>query len=422
MMPFTLFCHLKTPKDAFGFFKEKNAAINGEGDSWSARYVFPGGLLRKEKKITINYDRKWCSPPNWPQQIAGMQNYVFQWKMEEATREKLTLLIPRFAFCLGMVNEPEITKGNDPRLDVMHALADHMLGVFFTPDALLDSQFRPIVSADGQSDPASILPAVPEMRIVIPDELLENIKHGHSPEDEDDDEDDDETEPPTARRVAGRLYTMTAVAARGLLDMNLSMGNRPAYSLEELQRWHERLDIADEVEPRENQILQTGAGQLERQDAIDSVWALEELVILAWALGLYPLPKYDELVNADDLLAHLSFLESDVCRRNLAQATLRPAEELVSYNHQIFAFNWRMVEFRLRPRSSDYANIVIAGRLFDLSWANLKQGDLTLQGKAIVEADTELIQTMNSLAAGRHRASNWLLGYARLYSRVSTDT
>lgn len=420
-MPFTLFCHLKTPKDALGFLKEHNAAIDGEGDNWNASYIFSGGLFRKDKKIAINYDRDWCSPPNWPKQIAGMQNYVLQWKMGDAVREKLTLLIRRFAFCLGMANEPEITKGNDPRLEIMHALAEYMDGLFFTPGALLDSQFRPFVSADGESDPTAVLPEVPEIKVEIPDGVLESIVLSPSPKAEDGAE-EDKPDPPTAHRVAKRLYSMTAIAARGLLDMNLAMGNRPAHSLEELQGWLEPLDVADEIEPYENRILNTTAGELGRQDAINSVWTLEGIGVLAWALGLYQLPKYDELVNTDHLLEHLSFLDSDACRRNLDEASLRTAEELGSYNNQIFALNWRMVDFRVRPQATDYANVVIAGGLFDLSWATLKNGDLSLQGKPIAEADSELIKTMNSLAVERHKASNWLLGYDRLYSRISTDT
>lgn len=420
-MPFTLFCHLKTPQEALEFLQQHGAAIDGDGDSWNASYIFPGRLFKKDKKIAINYDRDWCSPPNWPRQIAGMQNYVLQWPMDNAAREKLALLVRQFAFCLGIVNEPEITSGDDPRFEVMHALAEHMGGVFFTPGALLDSQFRPFASSDGESDPTAVMPKCPEIEIDVPNELLDDMQEDGSAEDEDGDE-EDEGEPPSPQRVAKRLYVMTAVAARGLIDMNLAMRNQPAYSMEELLSWVDELDVADEFEPHESRLLHTAAGQLGQQDAINSVWMLEGLVVLAWALGLYELPKYDELVDPDDLLEHLSFLDSLACRQNLAQASLRGMEELSSYNNQIFALDWRMVEFRIRPRSIDYANVAIAGQRFDLSWANLKNGDLALQSSPIAESESELIQTVQSLAVERHRASNWLLGAAALYSRVSADT
>lgn len=423
-MPFTLFCHLKTPKEAFEFLEGQSAATNTEGDSWSAKFVFPGGIFKKNREITINFDRDWCSPPNWPQQIAGMQNFVANWRADKTTQEQVMLLIRRFAFCLGVIDEPEIKKGDDPRLEIMHRLAGHLGGVIFTPGALLDSQFRPFYAVDGQVDPDATFPNLPEIRVEIPDGLLDEVKNGEIDAQDDplDDHADEEPEPPSAHRVAKRLYVNTAVVARGLLDMNLEMGNRPAYSLGELHDWLEHLDVTDEIERHEANILSTTAGHLVQQDTLKSVWTLEGLVVLAWALGLSELPKYDELVDTDQLLKRLSFLDPGACRQNLEQASLRPLKELVEYNNQIFALNWRMVDFRVRPRAVDYANVVIAGRLFDLSWATIKNGDLVLQGGPISEADPDLLQMINSLAVERHKASNWLLGFAHLYSHVSTDT
>jgi hypothetical protein len=52
---------------------------------------------------------------------------------------------------------------------------------------------------------------------------------------------------------------------------------------------------------------------------------------------------------------------------------------------------------------------------------SLRSGDLALQGAAIVEADAELVQLMNSAAMERHQASNWLSGHAELYSKTLYD-
>lgn len=406
-MPFTLFCHESAPEIALAFFEERNAVIKGDESNWDASYIFPGKLLQKKKTITFNYDRQWCSPPNWPTQIQGMQNFVSDFELDAERRDAVMRLVRQFKFCIGIVNEPEISAGDDPRLDVMHALAEHMGGVFFTPGALLDSHFRPFASSDGQFEPDAILPDVGEATGTTDDTSDEELPA---------------PEPPTAERIARRMYVLLALAARGLLDMNLEMGNEPAYRLDELQHWLEALEIDDEFEPQERQIVYSAERELARQDTINSVWHLEGLVVLAWALQLAELPAYDQLVETDNLLSALSLLDITMSQHKLAHPNLRSPNQLQTYNDQIFAFNWRLVDFRVRPEAIDYANVDFGYGKFDLSWATLKKSDLSLQGTPIAKADQELVQTMNSAAVERHKASNWLQGYGRLYSDVSTDT
>jgi hypothetical protein len=218
------------------------------------------------------------------------------------------------------------------------------------------------------------------------------------------------------------MYVLLALAARGLLDMNLRMNNQPAYRLHELHEWLEALDIADEMEAEEKRILYTEEGGLGERDTLNSVWSLEALVVLAWALELAELPAYDRLVETDDLLRALSLCNVPESKDKLARAKLRPVEELDRYNEQIFAYDWRMVDYRVRPQAVDYASVQVMSGGFDLSWAKLIDGDLALQGTPIHQADQDLVGAMNSLAMERHRASNWLCGYATLYSRITTDT
>ena len=308
-------------------------------------------------------------------------------------------MIPAFRFCIGIINEPEIEDGEDPRLDVMHALAEHMHGVFFAPGALLDSHFRAFAEAGNDVDPEAVIPGAPPETFG---------------EDEDDDED---CEPPDAERVAARAYVLAAVAARGLLDMNLMQGNSPAYRLDELQEWFGSLGIDDELEPEERKILETPEQQLPQQDVINSVWCLEALAVLAWALRLADLPPYDELVEVDEFLSTLGLLNPDKARANLATPQLRPRAELDRYNEQIWAYNWRMVDFRIRPKAVDYANVDFGSGPFDLDWAVLADGDLTLQGTPITKADPNLVRSATSTAQERHRASNWLTGQTHLFSQ-----
>jgi len=403
-MTFTLFCHLNPPADAAGFLRDNNAIIEGDASAWSATYVFPGKFLQKKKTITFNYDEEWCSPPNWPKQILGMMNHIGEFQMEEAIRKKVMRLIRNFEFTIGIVNTPEISKNNDPRLDVMHALAEFMQGCFFTPGAMLDTSFLAFAAADGETTPGAFIP-----------ETEEDYPH---------DEEDDETEPepPTSERVGRRMYVMLTIAARGLLDMNLQQGYTPAYSLAELHEWFESLNIAEELEPQERELIYTAERQLSQQDCINSVWSLEAIVVLAWALELALLPAYDRLVETDELPEELSFLSVNASKCKLAESSLRATEDLDLFQEQIFAYDWRMVDYRVNTKSVDYANVKIGLRTFDLAWAGLLDGDLALQGKRIDLADADLISIMSSLSMERHKASNWLQGYARLYSNISPDT
>ncbi len=406
-MPFTIFCHNDSSDHALEFFEENNAEIKGDTDDWEASYEFDGKSKRKKKTITFTYERQWCSPPNWPQQLLGMQNFIGQFPLDPPRRELVMRLIRKFKYCVGIICEPEIEDGDDERLEVIHALARHIDGTIFAPGALFDANFLPFATADGEFDPGAVIPSV-----------------GETP-----DEDEDYSEempvsvpPPTAERVVRRLYVLLAVAARGLLDMNLKSGNEPAYNLEELHTWLQELDIEDEIEDSERDIIYTPAGGLSRQNILNSVWTLEGLVVLAWSLKLAEIPRYDELVETDDLLAKLSFLDVAASKRIIDRAELRAPEELHRYNEQVFALDWRMVDFRIRPEDCDYANVDFGYGKFDLSWATLQEGDLSLRGTPIATADPALVQTVSSAAMERHKASNWLQGDAHCYSDVVTNT
>lgn len=129
-----------------------------------------------------------------------------------------------------------------------------------------------------------------------------------------------------------------------------------------------------------------------------------------------------EITKPDDMLSRLSMLDVDACKATLLSPNLRHADELASFNEQIFAYNWRMVDIRGQSHPVDYANVKIAGKNFDLSWARLSEGDLDIGGEPISKANKEHVQAMMSAARERHKASNWIQGYAALYSTVSSDT
>jgi hypothetical protein len=407
-MPFTLYCHQGSPDEALRFLREHGGAVEGDGATWKTSFAMRGGTLE------FNYDRVWCSAPNWPKQLAGMANYLRQFEMTDETRSQVMALIPRFEYSIGIVTDPEVTTGDDERLEPIHAMAELLGAVIFTPLALLDSRFRAFAAADGDVDEEAEIPwgraGAPS-----PPESAEDACERDAVEDKED------FEPPTPDRVAQRLYALTAVVARGLFEMNVREGREPAYTLQQLGRWVGELMLDRELEAQEREILSAPQGALEPQQIIDSVWRIEGVAILAWALNLAPWPPYDSPVEVDDLLRAIRFLDLERCQRVLSAPSLRAKLELEKCESQLLAYRWRMVDFRLRPFATKFDEVGIFGP-FDLSWAKLEGGDLTLQGKPIAMADRVIVGLCSSISVERFTAANWLIGFHPIYSKTPIDT
>jgi hypothetical protein len=411
-MPFTLFCHQSSPEEALRFLREQGAKIEGDEARWEASRLVGGGLLRRRQSIRFNFDKEWCSPPNWPTQLAGMANYIGTFAITEPVRRQIMVLIPRFKFSIGIVTEPEIKQDDDERLSMIRDLASHLECLIFTPGTLRDPNLRAIAAANGDVDEDATIPWGPTGP-PSPSELEA---------DEADDDGDEESVPPSRERVARRLYALIAVVARGLFEMNVTQGRTPAYSIDGLRRWAEALDLAAELEPEEAEVLARPQGKLRAQEVIDGVWRVEGAAMLAWALNLVPSPRYDIQVDVDPLLQAIGFLDADRCRGILSDPSLRIGEELARCAAQMLAYHWRMVDFRVQPRAAKFDAVAIFGGPFDLSWATLADGDLVLQGEPISAADAGVVGLCSSISIERFRAANWLVGLDAIYSETPTDT
>jgi len=414
-MPFTLFCHTSSPERAYAFLDENNALLTGDTDAWQATYKFEdGGLFRKKHAIIhINYSRDYCSPPNWPQQIAGMKNYLMQFEMDPDAKAAVQHLVSQFQFTLGLVLEPEYEDNSeDMRLDVIHALAAELDATIFTEGALLDPAYRPFYTASGRVDPDAVFP------VVAPS--AGGLRPIPSSADEAEEEEWNPV-PPDAQTVARRLYAMVGLAARGLYDMNKMEGNNPAYSLDELKEYLDAIGVDAAYDATERRIINTPGGKLAQQDTINAVWSLEGLVVLAWSLGLTKLPLYDQVVKTDKLFDTLGMGDAEFTRRVITNASLRSPTELEKYANQILLYHWRMVDFRIRPEATNFREVKIWGEP-DLGWASLVDDDLVIAGSPIALADSDAVSIAESIARERHKASNWLAGYDPVYSEVDTST
>jgi hypothetical protein len=114
-----------------------------------------------------------------------------------------------------------------------------------------------------------------------------------------------------------------------------------------LLTWARELALEQELEQKELSVLQQQVGSLMRQSTVNATWRLEGLGVLAWALGLFELPAYDQLVDAGELLPAVAFLDLGKATALLAAPSLRSQEELRKLRDQCFALHWRLRDFRL---------------------------------------------------------------------------
>ncbi|HVW03152.1 MAG TPA: DUF4272 domain-containing protein [Planctomycetaceae bacterium] len=407
--PINIFSHRIDPRGVPDVLRKLGLTVQIEGseDDWTLIALGPRKLLRKRARLVIAHSRDYYDGPTWPMQRQGMETYIARFpNVSPLVLEVIRSLRFGLAFPEGDLNLDR----PDERVAWVQAICEHLDGVFFTPSSLRDAQGRLLASATGQTDPAATLPAVPPS----PDEEPPRDDPGV----------DEAAEPPTAARVMRRAFVLAAVANRGLIEHEQREFESPEEVREWMLSWVHELELDDELEPDEWKVLQRPVGTLDSQSAINSVWRLEGLGVLLWALGLYELPAYDELVTPSDLFKAVHLGEVAEARGLLEHAELRPAQELANYRTHALMVHWRLRDFSLRPKAMDFVafskNSWIGA--VDLGRFQILQNDLALSGNAIADADPETIQTCQSSALERHLAINWIRGDTPVYSATATNT
>ena len=151
---------------------------------------------------------------------------------------------------------------------------------------------------------------------------------------ENEEELDDEWTPPTPQRVYARALVLSAVVARGFLEQDA--GNREAEALRlRIGSWLTYIGASTEAEPQEHALLQAPLGTLLPQQAGQASWHSEGLAVLAWGLGLYDLPRYDQFVDPKAVADAVGYLRDDA-KAALASAALRQTAEINQCAAQMF--------------------------------------------------------------------------------------
>jgi len=235
---------------------------------------------------------------------------------------------------------------------------------------------------------------------------------------------EEEPQPPDARRVALRALCLAAVCGRGFLETEEMPPKEAETNRSRLASWSGELALETEYEAAEGNLIQQPIGTLQQQAVINASWHLEGLGVLAWALGKFELPAYDQMVDAGVLFPAVGFLDLNKATSLLSSASLRSAAELQTLKRQCFALHWRLRDFSLKPKPLDFRSFARESWFgpLDVSSARFCEDDLALGDVSIAKAPASAFRTALGIVQERHRAVNWLSGGARLYSETDTST
>ena len=154
-------------------------------------------------------------------------------------------------------------------------------------------------------------------------------------------------------------------------------------------------------------------------------WRPQGLAVLAWDLGRFELPGYDEVVLPGPAQESVGFGRAEIAREILDAASMRPLSEIDSYATQATLVAWRIKTFRLAPLPWDMAGYLRSQASFNDSWLDglrMVKGDLAIGGQAIADASLENVERCERSAVQRHIAAYWLQGDHHVYSQVDPST
>jgi hypothetical protein len=390
------------------------AEVVGAGADWREITV-RFGKGKKAKSLALMHDPDYYAGDDWPRQMNGMQGYFSRFPADPDLMRRILDLIGTFTFSLATRFDPDYDDpSTDERFAIVSGVTRLLDGVLFTPSSLRDPDGRVLIDADGESDPEATWPKVRATRPAVPDEVLAAGEDG--------------PDPPTPQRVARRAVALMAVTGRAVVEREFRSKNYSAEDadrvLGDLREWVTDLDVWDEFEPAEAEALEAKPGKLTDRRFTDSMWRIEGLEVLGWALGRTELPRYDEISNVDDVWAGLGFRSTRAAGELLAAPTLRSMDKLQAFRKQMLGFHWRLREWFVRPKKMDFRAFAADCWFgsFDVSAFDLIDDELALRGHRLDEVPDDVIGVANGIALERHLAINWLCYGPAVYSETYVGT
>jgi hypothetical protein len=234
--------------------------------------------------------------------------------------------------------------------------------------------------------------------------------------------------PPGQDEVVERVLCIAVTAMLGAVLANLRDGalddGKAAQYATEAHRWLRRENLADSLSVGERTLVAKPLEDWSEQEASAVGWHDEAAGVLLWAISAVDeLPRYDARFESIPSLVPLLAPTADF---RLA-ASLRPAEELGRARDLAELWHWRSRTTQLR-RDGDGTDVDAVVRQSATSAhaaGSIPEpidGDFPAFGKAYRDLDGEEYANATAIAMERHRALNWLCGYASEWDNVPTDT
>jgi hypothetical protein len=214
------------------------------------------------------------------------------------------------------------------------------------------------------------------------------------------------------------------VSCRGFAEGDHNNPSDAASLAKRSREWLDTIGLGQELSPWERQILDAPLGTLSERDRVNASWLSEAVVVLAWALGKSKLPGYEDQCDPAGAANSLGFLQP-IKKTALDRPQLQKTGALREYNEFIYNLHWRIRDFSLNRKSYDFEKLARKawGEPLERHGIKLKNKDLCVRGVPISHAAEADWRQLASITQERHRASNWLVGYASEdFYEVTTDT
>ncbi len=254
--------------------------------------------------------------------------------------------------------------------------------------------------------------------------------------DESSDAEDWDSTPPTQEDAVHRVAALGVHLWRAQLELHSGRGTSEKTEIEsrfrEVSEWMGREGIDAMLSPSESALADLDLGSWSQSQVFENVWRFEALSALLWSLNLLePMPSYLELVDGHALLQKTP-LHSGVARISSA-ADLRASDEIETQQEAAMFWHWRtrtemFKRQGMSPPPGETYGATIARAVADAHStglvANVKDGDVEVDGLAYGELAQEAWGPIASLSVERHFALNWLCGYApgNAWDETPTDT
>jgi hypothetical protein len=189
----------------------------------------------------------------------------------------------------------------------------------------------------------------------------------------------------------------------------------------------------DEMDEAERLFMETGDLETTQRQMIDASWLAESIACLLWALGqLEEIPGYDEEASFEWINSHLANGGAERSK----PASLRSTDEIDRMRDLAELWNWRSRTRKLLE-SGNMPTVLEDGMTMDeiIRLCATKAAedrafkapigdDFPAFGKPFRDISAEEFSTATSIAQERHRAFNWLCGYApdNRWNETPTDT